>query len=41
MKVDIVAETVSVKHVPGEDVLEKCSELGRTVAAELKKRIAD
>ncbi|MDD4356413.1 MAG: FprA family A-type flavoprotein [Smithellaceae bacterium] len=41
MKVEIVAEPVSVKHVPGEDVLEKCSELGRTVAAELKKRITD
>ncbi|PKN85318.1 MAG: MBL fold metallo-hydrolase [Deltaproteobacteria bacterium HGW-Deltaproteobacteria-1] len=41
MKVEIVAEPVSVKHVPGRDVLEKCSELGRTVAAELKKRIAD
>jgi flavorubredoxin len=41
MKVEIVAESVSVKHVPGQDVLERCSEMGRTVAAELKKRIAD
>ncbi|PKN04886.1 MAG: MBL fold metallo-hydrolase [Deltaproteobacteria bacterium HGW-Deltaproteobacteria-9] len=41
MKVEIVAESVSVKHVPGQDVLEKCSEMGRMVAAELKKRIAD
>jgi len=41
MKVEIVADTVSVKHVPDKDVLEKCAEMGRTVAAELKKRIAD
>ncbi|MFO7568845.1 MAG: FprA family A-type flavoprotein, partial [Smithellaceae bacterium] len=40
MKVDLVADTLSVKHVPGGDVLLKCHELGRTVAAELKKRIA-
>jgi flavorubredoxin len=39
MKVEIVAEPVSVKHVPGKDVLGKCTELGKTVAAELKKRI--
>jgi len=38
MKVEIVAEPVSVKHVPGKDVLEKCSELGKTIASELKKR---
>jgi len=41
MKVDVVAEPISVKHVPGKDVLEKCSELGKTVAAELKKRISN
>ncbi|MDD4862041.1 MAG: FprA family A-type flavoprotein [Smithellaceae bacterium] len=41
MKVDIVAEPVSVKHVPGSDVLEKCSELGKSVAAELKKRLSN
>jgi flavorubredoxin len=41
MKVDIVADSVSVKHVPGSDVLEKCSELGKTIAAELKKRISN
>ena len=39
MKVEIVADPVSTKHVPGVDVLEKCIELGKTVAAELKKRI--
>ncbi|HBL53307.1 MAG TPA: MBL fold metallo-hydrolase [Syntrophaceae bacterium] len=41
MKVDIVADSVSVKHVPGSDVLEKCSKLGKTIAAELKKRISN
>ncbi|MHB8138950.1 MAG: FprA family A-type flavoprotein [Smithellaceae bacterium] len=41
MKVDIVAEPISVKHVPGNDVLEKCSRLGQVVAAELKKRISN
>ena len=40
MKVDIVAETISVKHVPAKDVLEKCSELGNVIAVELKKRIS-
>jgi len=38
MKVDIVAESVAVKNVPGNDVLEKCHELGKSVAAELIKR---
>jgi len=41
MKVDIVAEPISVKHVPGKDVLEKCSGLGQVVASELKKRISN
>ena len=40
MKVEIVAEPVSVKHVPGKDILDKCSELGKSVAAELKKRLS-
>ena len=40
MKVDIAAEAISVKHVPDKDVLEKCSQLGKTIAAELKKRIS-
>jgi flavorubredoxin len=40
MKVEIAAEAVSTKHVPGGDVLEKCAELGKTVAAELKKRVS-
>lgn len=38
MKVEVVAAPVSVKHVPGQDVLEKCAELGKTIAEELKKR---
>jgi len=40
MKVEIVAEPVAVKHVPDSDVLEKCHELGKAVAAELLKRTA-
>ena len=40
MKVDIIADPISVKHVPGKDVLDKCSELGKAIAAELKKRIS-
>lgn len=40
MKVDVVAESVSVKHVPGPDVLAKCHELGRVVASELAKRLS-
>ncbi|MDD4242334.1 MAG: FprA family A-type flavoprotein [Smithellaceae bacterium] len=40
MKVEIVSEPVSVKHVPSREVLEKCALLGRTVAAEVKKRIS-
>jgi len=40
MKVDIVAESVAVKNAPGSDVLEKCHEMGKTIAAELLKRAA-
>ncbi|PKN06500.1 MAG: MBL fold metallo-hydrolase [Deltaproteobacteria bacterium HGW-Deltaproteobacteria-7] len=40
MKVEIVAEPVSVKHVPGKDVLEKCSDLGKSIASELKKKLS-
>ena len=40
MKVDIVAETISVKHVPNQDALIRCHDLGRALAAELKKRTA-
>lgn len=38
MKVEIVCDAISVKHVPSDDVLEKCAALGKTVAIELKKR---
>lgn len=38
MKVEIVADSVAVKNVPGSDVLEKCHDLGKSVAAELIKR---
>jgi len=41
MKVDMVAETVSVKHAPGKDVLEKCHALGQGIAAEMKKRLSN
>jgi flavorubredoxin len=40
MKVEIAAEAVSVKNVPDSGVLEKCYELGKTIAAELKRKIA-
>jgi flavorubredoxin len=39
MKVDIAAEAVSVKNAPDGDVLGKCRDLGKTIAAELKKKI--
>jgi len=39
MKVDVVAEWVSVKHVPGEDALERCSALGKAMADELFRRL--
>ena len=38
MKVEIAAESVSVKNVPDNSVLEKCHELGKTIAKELIKR---
>ena len=42
MKVEIAAESISVKHVPDSDVLEKCREMGKTIAAELlKKTVSD
>ena len=40
MKVEIAAESISVKNVPDSSVLEKCHELGKTIAAELKKKTA-
>jgi len=38
MKVEIAAESISVKHVPDSDVLEKCHEMGKTIAAQLLKK---
>jgi flavorubredoxin len=40
MKVGIAAEAVSVKNVPDIGVLERCHELGKTIAAELLKKTA-
>jgi len=37
MKVDLVAEPLRVKYVPGGDDLKRCAELGRTVAHKLKE----
>jgi len=39
MKVDLVAESVAVKNVPDNAVLEKCHDLGKAVAAALLKRV--
>ena len=39
MKVDVIAESIAVKNAPGDDVLEKCHDLGKKVAEELLKRI--
>ena len=39
MKVDVVTESIAVKNAPGDDVLEKCHDLGKKVAEELLKRI--
>jgi flavorubredoxin len=39
MKVEIAAESIAVKNAPDSDILEKCHELGKTVAAELLKRV--
>jgi len=41
MKVEIAADAVSVKNVPDSGVLEKCSELGKIIAAELIKKTAN
>ena len=39
MKVEIAAEAVSTKHVPDRTTLEKCQDLGATIAAELLERV--
>jgi flavorubredoxin len=40
MKVEIAAPSISVKNVPDDGALEKCSELGKTIAAQLLKKVA-
>jgi len=40
MKVDIAAESIAVKNAPGDDVLKKCHELGKTISVELLKKSA-
>jgi len=40
MKVDVVADSIAVKNVPDDDVLKKCHDLGKIIAAELLKRTA-
>lgn len=40
MKVEIVADTISARHVPDDDVLGKCREMGKTVSAQLKRRLS-
>lgn len=40
MKVEIAAPAVSCKHVPDDAVLAKCHELGKTIAAELLKKVS-
>ena len=40
MKVEVATPSISVKNVPDSGVLEKCHELGKTIAAELLKRAA-
>jgi flavorubredoxin len=38
MKVEIAAESISVKNIPDSDVLKKCREMGKSIAAELLKK---
>jgi flavorubredoxin len=40
MKVEIAAELIAVKNAPDSDILEKCHEMGKTIAAQLLKRTA-
>jgi flavorubredoxin len=40
MKVEIAAPAVSTKHVPDDAVLAKCRELGKTIAAQLLKKVS-
>jgi flavorubredoxin len=40
MKVEVVAPSVSIRNVPNEGALQICHDLGKTIAAELKKKLA-
>ncbi len=40
MKVEVAATSVSIRNVPNEGVLQICHDLGKTIAAELKKKLA-
>jgi flavorubredoxin len=40
MKVEVATPSISVKNVPDSGVLERCHELGKTIAVELLKRDA-
>jgi len=40
MKVEIAAPAVSVKHVPDNAALDKCREMGETIAAALLKKVS-
>jgi len=40
MKVEIAAPSVSVRNAPNEGALQICYDLGKTIAAELKKRLS-
>jgi flavorubredoxin len=38
MKVEIAVPAVSIRNVPDEDAMQLCRELGKTIAAQLKKK---
>lgn len=40
MKVEIAAPALSIRNAPNKGALEMCQELGKTIAAELKKKLA-
>ncbi len=40
MKVELVAESIKAKYVPGDEELQLCFNTGRKIADELKKRLA-
>jgi len=40
MKVEMVGEAISVRHVPDKGVLDKCCDLGNLISEKLKERLA-